>query len=865
MDKTRGIDAVTGDSILAHIKVLASDEFEGRAPGTDGERRSVEYLVDTCKRFGLAPGNPDGTYVQRVPFVGYSAHPSGWFDVGGARSEFRMPDEGLAISHRVASPVKIAGSDVVFVGYGAVAPEYRWDDFKGVDVRGKTVVMLVGDPPVPDPKDPSRLDDNVFKGRAMTYYGRWTYKYEIASARGAAACIIVHETGAAGYPYEVLKRGYGQEYFDIETADGNAGRVAVEAWMTTERARTLFAAAGVDFDALKASAVSSDFAPVPLHARATFDIALDTRRVASQNVVARVAGSDAKLKNELVVYSAHWDHFGKDSTKSGDQIFNGAIDDASGCAEILEIARGFASLPKRPKRSILFLFTTGEEQGLLGAKYYAQNPLYSLDRTLADINLDIMNVWGRARSVVSVSLGATTLDEILSDVAGAQGRRVVPDPEPEKGYFYRADHLELMRHGVPALTFLYPAADYIGQPADYGEKKRIEYVSHDYHKPSDEVRDDWDMSGAVEDVRMLFEVGRRVADGDTYPAWKTGSEFKAVRETRLKGSTSEPWIHQQVGTTASFRGLSAVDERTVWASGTSGTWARTTDGGASWTSGVVDGAANLDFRDVQAFSATAAVLLSSGDDARVYRTDDGGKTWRLLWQKAGAGVFFDAIAFWDERHGMAMGDPVDGRFAVMTTDDGGSTWRDVVGLPPALPNEAAFAASGTCLVVEGGRNGWFATGGGAVARVFRTNDRGRTWTAAETPLAAGSASSGIFSMVFVDARRGIAVGGDYKAPENDAANAAVTDDGGTSWSLVPSARPSGYRSGVARTTIGRRNALVCVGISGSDVSFDGGRHWQRLGSDGFNAVAAAGGVCWSAGPDGRIARLDPSAIEGVSK
>ncbi len=852
MGHAKGPDVVTGESILAHIKTLASDEFEGRAPGTRGEELSVAYLAETCKKLGFAPGNPDGTYVQKVPLVGFTARASGSFEANGARTEFALPDEGLAISHRIAPEVKVENSDVVFVGYGAAAPEYGWDDFKGVDVRGKTVLMLVGDPPVPDPNDPTKLDEKTFKGRAMTYYGRWTYKYEAASERGAAACIVVHETGPAGYPYEVLKRGHGQEYFDVRSPDGNAGRVAVEAWMTVDRARRLFADCGKDYDALKKVAATRAFAPVALGARASFDVKLSMRDVASRNVVARLEGSDTKLKGEYVVYSAHWDHFGRGTGGAGDQIFNGAIDDASGCAEVLEIGHAFASLEKRPKRSILLLFTTSEEQNLLGAKYYARNPLYPLERTLADINLDIMNMWGRTKSVVSISLGATTLDEVLADVAASQGRRVVADPEPEKGYFYRSDHLELMRQGVPALTFLHPGADYVDKPADYGERKRAEYVANDYHKPTDEVRPDWDLTGAVEDARLLFEVGRRVADGDRYPEWKPGSEFKAKRDASLRraGGSPEPWAEQDSGTLASFRGLAAVDARVAWASGTNGTWARTTDGGETWRAGTVPDAAGLDFRDVHAFGADAAVLLSSGDDARIYKTTDGGRTWRLLWRKTGAGVFFDAIAFWDAKHGVAMGDPVDGRFAVMTTDDGGETWTEATARPAALPNEAAFAASGTCLVVRGDRDAWFATGGGAVARVFRSHDRGRTWEAAETPVRAGAPSAGIFSLAFWDAEHGVAVGGDYKEPDAARDNVAVTDDGGRTWRRADGPGPAGYRSGVARA--GR--LLVAVGTSGSDVSGDGGRTWRSAGTAGFNSVSFAGDSGWAAGPDGRVAR-----------
>jgi Zn-dependent M28 family amino/carboxypeptidase len=435
--------------------------------------------------------------------------------------------------------VSVEDSDVVFVGYGVAAPEYNWDDYKGVDVKGKTVVMLINDPPVPDPGDPSKLDEKTFKGAAMTYYGRWTYKYEIAAEKGAAACVIVHETGPAGYPYTTVAAGRVGETFDIETPDRNMGRAAVESWITLDRAKELFAAAGQDFDKLKAAAARRDFKPVALGAKASFHLSVKSRRVGSRNVVARLEGSDPKLKDECVVYSAHWDAFGRDEKLGGDQIKNGALDNGSGVAEMLEIARAFTRLRRPPRRSIIFLAVTAEESGLLGAKFYAQNPLYPLERTLADINMDMMNLWGRTKSVVSIGYGSTTLEDLLAEVAATQGKTVKPDPEPEKGFFYRSDHLEFMKRGVPALTFLHSGADYIDKPADYGPRKRREYTERDYHKPSDEVKPDWDMAGAVDDVRLLFQVGLRVAEGERYPEWKPGTEFKARREEMLKRKGTE--------------------------------------------------------------------------------------------------------------------------------------------------------------------------------------------------------------------------------------------------------------------------------------------------------------------------------------
>ncbi|MGH9937252.1 MAG: M28 family metallopeptidase, partial [Blastocatellia bacterium] len=384
--------------------------------------------------------------------------------------------------------------------------------------------------------DPSKLDDKIFKGKAMTYYGRWTYKYEIASKKGAAAAIIVHETGPAGYPFAALA-SWRQENFDIKAPDGNLdnnmSRVAVESWITVDKAKQLFTAAGQDFETMKKAALAKDFKPVPLNAKANFTIKTALRDIASTNVVAKLEGSDAKLKDEYVIYTAHWDHMGRDPKLQGDQIFNGALDNASGTAGLLELAEAFAKLNPAPKRSILFLAVTAEEKGLLGAKFYAENPLYPHERTLANINMDGLNQWGRTKDVVVIGYGNSTLDDALDDVASAQGRVVKPDAEPEKGFFYRSDHFEFAKQGVPAL-YTNQGTEFIGKPEGYGMQKRKEYTERDYHKVSDEVKPDWDLSGAAEDMRMLFQVGYRVAQGEKWPEWKPGTEFKARREEALK-------------------------------------------------------------------------------------------------------------------------------------------------------------------------------------------------------------------------------------------------------------------------------------------------------------------------------------------
>jgi Zn-dependent M28 family amino/carboxypeptidase len=527
------LDSVNADDLMRHTKTLASDEYEGRGPGTRGEELSVKYLTGEFQRMGLKPGNPDGTYVQKVPLAGLKAEPRLTLSAGGKQTELKYPDDYVAASRRFVPETRVENSDLVFVGYGVVAPEYGWDDYKGVDVKGKTIVMLINDPAVPDPADPAKLDEKTFKGKAMTYYGRWTYKYEIASEKGAAAAIIVHEDGPAGYPYEVVKGSWAQENFDIQTPDKNMGRVGVESWLRLDRAKELFASAGQDFDALKKAAASKDFKPVALDAKASFAVKNTLREVESNNVVAKLEGSDANLKNEYVVYTAHWDHLGKNDTLQGDQIYNGAADNASGTAQLLELAEAFTKLPTPPKRSVLFLAVTAEEKGLLGAKFYATNPLYPLARTLANINMDGANQWGRTKDITIVGDGNSTLDDLAREVAAMQGRVVRPDPETEKGFYYRSDHFEFAKQGVPAL---YPDSgiEYVGKPPEYGKQKRDEYTNIDYHKPTDEVKPDWDLSGAVEDAQFMFIVGHRVAAGDKYPEWKPGTEFKAKRDEMMK-------------------------------------------------------------------------------------------------------------------------------------------------------------------------------------------------------------------------------------------------------------------------------------------------------------------------------------------
>jgi Zn-dependent M28 family amino/carboxypeptidase len=508
------------NAILAHIKVLSSDEFEGRAPGTKGEDRSVSYIEDQFKKLNLKPGNPDGTYTQKVPLVGIlgaELKPL-TFTKGSQKQTLKWSDEVVAWTKHVAAGASINKSDVVFAGYGVEAPEYNWNDFKDVDVKGKTIIVLVNDPAVPDPNNPARLDPNTFKGDAMTYYGRWTYKFEEGARKGAAAILVVHETGPAGYPFKVVQ-GNLNEKFDLVTPDKNMSRANIEGWITSDAARKILAMGGQDYDALKKQARTREFRPVPLGLKASMAIKNTLRTIESQNVIAKLEGSDPRLKDEYVTYSAHWDHLGIGAPVNGDRIYNGALDNASGVAAVLEIARAFTQVQPQPKRSILFLMVTAEEQGLLGSEYYSISPLYPLNKTLANINLDGINQWGRTKDITVIGMGASDLDDYLKAAANEQGRVLRPDPEPEKGFYYRLD----------------PDAgiDFVGKSPDWGRKKRDEYTEKDYHAPSDEIKPDWDLAGAVDDAQLFFAVGHRVANADKYPEWKPGNEFKAKRDESL--------------------------------------------------------------------------------------------------------------------------------------------------------------------------------------------------------------------------------------------------------------------------------------------------------------------------------------------
>jgi Zn-dependent M28 family amino/carboxypeptidase len=518
--------AVDSGTLMSYVRVLAADSLLGRAPGTVGEDRTVAYLTAQFKALGLQPGNPDSTYVQKVPLVGITVtnSPTLTFNKGGTTQSLKWRDDYVAWTKHVATSASLDKSPLVFVGYGVEAPEFNWDDYKGQNLAGMTLVMLVNDPPL--------ADTSKFGGPRMTYYGRWTYKFEQGAKHHAAGVLLVHETGPAGYPFAVVQ-GNAAEKFDLAAADSNRGRSNVEGWITLDKAKALFALAGQDFDSLKARAATPDFQPVPLGVTASVRLRNNLRTVNSRNVVARLAGSDSARRDEYVIYSAHWDHFGVGEPVNGDSIYNGAADNATGTAGLLTLAKAYAAMKTPPSRSILFLAVTAEEQGLLGSQYYAEHPIYPLNRTAAVINMDVLNTAGPTEDLTVIGLGASDLDDYATAAAAEQGRKLRPDAEPEKGFYYRSDHFNFAKQGVPAF-YSEAGVDFAGKPGDYGMRKRNEYTETRYHKPQDEIQPDWDMTGAVEDLKLFLTMGYRIAEAQKFPEWKPGNEFRATREKQMK-------------------------------------------------------------------------------------------------------------------------------------------------------------------------------------------------------------------------------------------------------------------------------------------------------------------------------------------
>ncbi len=518
-----GIDT---ERYAVHLARLASDEFEGRAPGTRGERLTLNYLVREFAELGLAPGYGD-SYLQPVPMVEMTNEARSELVIEGQGESFELtyPEQMIIGSRRLGNtPHGVESSELVFVGYGIVAPEYEWNDYAGLDVAGKTVVMLVNDPGY------ATGDPDLFNGNAMTYYGRWTYKYEEAARQGAAAALIVHETEPASYGWEVVINSWSGAQFELGEA-GNDPVMALEGWITVDAARDLFARADLDFDSEKGRAESNAFTAVSLGGQATASVRNSVREGMSYNVLAAIPGTTRP--DEAVVYLGHWDHLGRNLAIPGSAgIYNGAVDNASGTAALLEIARLYQQAGQ-PERTVLFLAVTLEEYGLLGSRYYVNNPVFPAGQTAAAINMDAMTLIGPTDDVVVVGFGSSELEEILARAVSAQGREVVREPTPEAGFFYRSDHFNFARAGIPAL-YAKGGVVHSEKGREYGLAQAQDYRANQYHKPADEFNPDWDLRGVAQDLELLYVVGREVADGDQWPNWYPGNEFRAIREADRK-------------------------------------------------------------------------------------------------------------------------------------------------------------------------------------------------------------------------------------------------------------------------------------------------------------------------------------------
>jgi len=525
---TKAATQIDEAGFMQHVNTLASDEFEGRAPSTPGGQKTVEYLENQFKQLGLAPafGNDaNKSYRQAVELMELNVtnSPALTFTYkDGSADRLAYKENSIVSTSRVGTSSTLASSNLVFVGYGVVAPEFGWNDYAGLDMRGKTAVILVNDPGFRKP------DGDLFKGRAMTYYGRWTYKYEEAARQGAAGAIIVHEEAAAGYPWEVVSGSWSGPQYYLLTEDGNKNNVAVEAWITKNAAEALFEKSGLDYQAMVALAGESSFTPVALPARASTFLDLSSRKSTSYNIGAVVNGRERA--DELFIYTAHWDHLGiKPGDNGEDKIYNGAQDNATGTSSLLELAQAFKALPRPPERSVMFLAVTAEESGLLGSKQYGESPAYPLAKTVAGINIDGMSTIGATDDIVVVGYGNSQMDDYLRVQATKQNREVVPEPTPEKGYFYRSDHFNLAKKGVPML-YAEAGIKIRNKPAGYGEAETVRYLKERYHKAADEVHPEWDNGGIMQDLDAVFRIGISISDSNDWPQWSDGNEFKAIRE-----------------------------------------------------------------------------------------------------------------------------------------------------------------------------------------------------------------------------------------------------------------------------------------------------------------------------------------------
>jgi len=520
--------SINAEDLSKHIQSLSSDEYEGRGPSSRGEEKTIGYIKGEFEKLGLTPGNGE-SYFQEVPLVSITTDPDTELVIqtGGKILSFNYAKDCMVSTKRKLDTVSLKDSEMVFVGYGIVAPEYDWNDYEGLDVHGKTVVMLVNDPGF------ATQNPALFNGNAMTYYGRWTYKYEEAGRHGAEAAFIIHETKPAAYPWEVVSNSWSGPQFHLRTEDKNLSRCAVEGWFTIDSTRTIFEQAGLDLDRLKADAAKPGFKPVPMNLKASVTLKNSIKECLSNNVLAVLTGRTRA--DEYIFYMAHWDHLGMNPSLQGDQIYNGALDNATGIAGLIELAEAFTKLPSPPARSIAFLAVTAEEQGLLGSEYYAEHSIYPPTKTVAAINMDGLNIYGKMKDITLIGYGNSDLDDYVKSAASEQGRTVRPDPEPEKGFFYRADHLSFAKQGIPAL-WTETGMDSVEHGEEWTKKQKDLYTANHYHKPSDEYDPSWDLSGMVEDLQLLFQVGLMLGNEDTFPNWKEGTEFRAKRDRDMEAA-----------------------------------------------------------------------------------------------------------------------------------------------------------------------------------------------------------------------------------------------------------------------------------------------------------------------------------------
>jgi Zn-dependent M28 family amino/carboxypeptidase len=521
------LESITVDDIKNSISVLASDDFQGRAPATTGEEKTIKYLAEQFKQIGLKPANKD-SYFQEVSLMKITADPSMKLDISGGKQKLSLAfsDDFIGGTPQTGELVQIDNSDIVFVGYGINSPENNWNDYKGIDVKGKTVMMLVNDPGY------ATSDSNLFNGKSMTIYGRWTYKFDEAARQGARAAIIIHETGAAAYPWAVVQNSWYGSQFYLVGNDLSKSDLQLQSWVTTESAKKIFESAGMDYDLITGSAAKRGFTPIKMNLKASARFKNHVDYTKSNNVAAVWPGT--VQADEYIIYTAHWDHFGVNPAFKGDSVLNGAVDNATGVAALLEIARAFTKLPEKQNRSVLFLAVTCEEQGLLGSKFYAENPLFPFNKTVGVINMDALNITGKTRDMTIIGLGNSGLDEYAVAVLKKYGRYANPDPTPEKGGYFRSDHFSFAKVGVPSL-YLSKGVDDVEHGKEWGLSESEKWVMANYHKPTDNYEPDkWNFDGMIEDIKVYFEVGYDLSIIKDFPDWTTGSPYKSIRDKMMK-------------------------------------------------------------------------------------------------------------------------------------------------------------------------------------------------------------------------------------------------------------------------------------------------------------------------------------------